>query len=333
MNTQTNDTSLDSLRSELVAEFSGGKATAETTTSETEKKPKEVEGSTTEPDKKDSKVDDKAKETTTEKPGDAEGKKPEETEDGKRPGENESDYAKAKKDKERFRVNWSELEKGKTELKAAQAELEKTRLALEQRSQQIEQDRLRVASQTRKTSKYTPEQLEAYAKEFAAEGRDDLAQQALAKAKELREAAGVEQQQATKQRQELLKNAVTENWTKAQADFPDVAVKDSPLQKRAQEVFATVASALQKQGMIPAPSLHYLAVQHADALLKAEAAKSEIENLTKRVTELETENKRLTKTTALPGAKPSAGAPAAKDFSSLSLKDQQKQLKADFAGS
>jgi len=326
MNIQTEPQSLDSLRAELVADLnSGPKTETETLTTETPPKPiGKEDGSTTKPETTETEIDDKAKKpvTTTEKPKD------ETLAEGEKPKEGETPYSKAKKDSERFRTNWTELERGKTELKAAQAELEKARQQIVQERQRIDQERLKVAKATNKTSEYTPEQLEAYAKEFEAEGKPELAVAARAKAKAQREAVTVEQQQQAKAQHEQYVKTSQEHWDKAQSDFPDVAKADSPLRKRADEVYRTVVEELNKNGIRPAPSLQYLAVQHANALLAAETAQSEVEGLKTKVTELETENKRLTKSTALPGAKPTQTVPAGKDFNALPLDQQRDQLRA-----
>jgi len=331
MKNQTDTTELDNLRNELVTELS---ATEPPKPAEgAEVTPKPGESSTPKPENTDPNAKPKEGEKPAEKPGDKPGeKKPEgQTDDKgeKKPEGSETPYNKAKKDSERLRVNWSELERGKTELKAALAELENQRKLIAQERQQIEAARLQVASATTKQSKYTPEQLETFAKEFDAEGKGDFAAQCRARAKELRDAVGVEREQQTKQQHEHYAGAIKEHWTKAQADFPDVAVKDSPLNKRATEVFKTVADELVKNGMRPAPSLHYLAVQHADALIRAETATAKAQGLEAKVKELETENQRLTKSTAIPGAKPAQSAPPAKDIASLPLDQQRAALLKD----
>lgn len=332
MNTLADNQELNSLRSELVSELNGEKPTTTETkpTGEAEKKVVPGEGSTTEP-KTTEKEDDKTPDTNKPKEGAAtqtdEEKLAAEKAAREKSSETESDYIKAKKDRERFRTNWAEMEKEKTALKAQQDEFRKQQDELRQERARLEQERLKSANDTRKTSKYTPEQLERYAREFEAEGKPELAAAARAKAQDLREAVNVEQQEATKQKHEQYRQAAEQHWKKATTDFPDAAKDDSPLRQRANQVYKDVAAELTKMGMRPSPSLQYLAVQHADALLKAEGAKSEIETLKAKVTELETENKRLTKSTALPGAKPAGNVPANKDVASLPLDQQRKSLR------
>ena len=67
-------------------------------------------------------------------------------------------------------------------------------------------------------------------------------------------------------------------------------------------------------------------------MLKAETATTEVTNLKAEVTKLETEIKRLTKSTALPGSKPAGAVPPAKDFFSLSPEEQRKQIRSGLGG-
>ncbi len=321
MNTHT-EPSLADLRSELVAGLTPKEVTAdshnEIPTAEGDESTKTPETTETKP-----KVETKPTDATKPKP---EGEvKPE--------GEtNETDFSKAKKDKERFRTNWGELQKEKAALKASQDALAADRLAIQQERDRITAERVKVAETTRKQSKYTPEQYEQLAKVLDEEGDTAKAQLARERAKELREAQTVEEQQQTTQRTEQMKQAVSDHWAKAQADFPEVKDEASPLRMKAVEVFKTVADELAKVGMVPAPSLHYLSVQHANALITAEKATAEATTLKEQVTKLEAEIKRLTKSTALPGSTPPGALPNKKDLASLSLADHGKALRAELDG-
>ena len=160
-------------------------------------------------------VEDKPKEATEEPQKDAE-----------EPSEEKpkSKYSRAKKSQERANKSWKEINAEKERVKAEKAELDKQKAEFEAQKS----DAFSEIQQRKDSAQFAPEDYEQIAQEYREEGRDDLAEMALTKAKTARET--IEQQKVlTAQR------AVMEQWeanlSQQVKDNPELKDQDSELYK------------------------------------------------------------------------------------------------------
>ena len=207
-------------------------------------------------------VEDKPKEDATEPEKDAE----EPTEEKPK-----SKYSRAKKSQERANKSWKEANAEKDRVKAERADLEKQKAEFEaQKSNAFSE-----IQQRKDAAQFAPEDYEKIAQEYREEGRDDLAEMAITKAKTARET--IEQQKVlTAQR------TVMEQWeanlSQNVKDNPDLKDQDSKLYKYVSELLD------RKKILATYPEGINDAVEAAKAFIKAA-----------RVDELETENSKLNK--------------------------------------
>ena len=207
-------------------------------------------------------VEDKPKEATEEPQKDAE-----------EPSEEKpkSKYSRAKKSQERANKSWKEINAEKERVKAEKAELDKQKAEFEAQKS----DAFSEIQQRKDSAQFAPEDYEQIAQEYREEGRDDLAEMALTKAKTARET--IEQQKVL-----AAQRTVMEQWeanlSQQVKDNPELKDQDSELYKYTSELLD------RKKILATYPEGISDAVEAAKAFIKA-----------KRVDDLEAENSKLQK--------------------------------------
>ena len=182
-----------------------------------------------------------------------------------------SKYSRAKKAQDRANKSWKEVNAAKEELKQEQARLAQERQELEAKKSDAFSD----IQQRKEAAQFTPDDYEQIAQEYREEGRDDLAELALQKAKTAKE---------TIQQQEVLnaQRTVMEQW---EANLSQ-QVKDNPsLQDQDSELYKFTSELLDRKKILATyPEGINDAVEAAKQFIKA-----------KRVDTLEAENSKLAK--------------------------------------
>ena len=182
-----------------------------------------------------------------------------------------SKYSRAKKAQDRANKSWKEVNAAKEELKQQQAKLAADRQELEAKKTDAFSD----IQQRKEAAKFSPDDYEQIAQEYREEGRDDLAELALQKAKTAKE---------TIQQQEVLnaQRTVMEQW---EANLSQ-QVKDNPsLQDQDSELYKFTSELLDRKKILATyPEGINDAVEAAKQFIKA-----------KRVDNLEAENSKLAK--------------------------------------
>ena len=180
-----------------------------------------------------------------------------------------SKYSRAKKAQDRANKSWKEVNAAKEELKQQQAKLAADRQELEAKNTDAFSD----IQQRKEAAKFSPDDYEQIAQEYREEGRDDLAELALQKAKTAKE---------TIQPQEVLnaQRTVMEQW---EANLSQ-QVKDNPsLQDQDSELYKFTSELLDRKKILATyPEGINDAVEAAKQFIKA-----------KRVDDLEAENSKL----------------------------------------
>ena len=180
-----------------------------------------------------------------------------------------SKYSRAKKAQDRANKSWKEVNAAKEELKQQQAKLAADRQELEAKKTDAFSD----IQQRKEAAQFTPDDYEQIAQEYREEGRDDLAELALQKAKTAKE---------TIQQQEVLnaQRTVMEQW---EANLSQ-QVKDNPsLQDQDSELYKFTSELLDRKKILATyPEGINDAVEAAKQFIKA-----------KRVDDLEAENSKL----------------------------------------
>tara|TARA_R100001594_G_scaffold18177_1_gene36337 strand:+ start:15736 stop:16677 length:942 start_codon:yes stop_codon:yes gene_type:complete len=236
-----------------IAEIDGNAPASDTASTPTS------ENAAEEPTSETVNVEDKPKEETPE---------PQEQE---QPSEEQpkSKYSRAKKAQDRANKSWKEVNAAKEELKQEQARLAQERQELEAKKT----DAFSEIQQRKEAAQFTPDDYEQIAQEYREEGRDDLAELALQKAKTAKE---------TIQQQEVLnaQRTVMEQW---EANLSQ-QVKDNPsLQDQDSELYKFTSELLDRKKILATyPEGINDAVEAAKQFIKA-----------KRVDDLEAENSKL----------------------------------------
>lgn len=225
-----------------------------------------------------------------------------------------SRYAKAQ---ERLQGGWEELNTSKAAIKAEQDAWQKQRDAEKAELQRQREEFDRERSQAE--GKFTPDQYEAAAKKFEADGKLDLADLARTKAEELRRnppaKAGDRQEAARKE------------WAlRAGKDFPELAKDNSPLQMR-------VAQLLNEEAEFKAhPKGIYVAARIANLEAQAAQSKTLKETVAARDKELSALKAKITELeglTAPGGGNGVTRLPAGKPFEQMSGEEQLAELERD----
>ncbi len=246
--------------------------------------------------------------------------------------------------KERTRLNesWKKLEADKEKTRAEAEQLRKDREALEADRKKLADDRQRSATKREKpkdATGYTADELEAAAADFEKDGKLELRDIAAAKAKALRKleaeqnaggGGGDTGADSYPVPSEAQQQRMLREWNghlvKLSEENPDMKVMDSPLR--------TEVTALLKQFPIfhtRSEGIHY-AVEVAKLRLSEKEAKAKATELSTRITELETENKRLTELTALHPAGGGSGSHSSpKKFENMTDAEQEEYLKREAA--
>jgi len=241
----------------------------------------------------------------------------------------ESNYAKAKKNAERFDRNWKKLQEQQSELAKQRVELAAREAALQQRSQ----PQAPAPQPTETPTGNTPERYEEAALEWEREGKFDMAELARAQAKQLRSnpqaAAPAPQQFQQQQVQQPTPQqangpgtpAFIQTWNEnlrsleAEADFADLKNRDSALYK-------ATAGVLQEDARF---SYFPDGIRVAARIAKLRVEAGAVPELQSKVQAYEQELAKLRAATS-----PSRGAPnsrgQAKPFEELSLAEQEKEL-------
>jgi hypothetical protein len=205
--------------------------------------------------------------------------------------------------------------------KRQRAEFQKREMALKQREAQLAQIE-RERNQPKKPN-YTLEELRQYRNEWESEGRTELVEKADAEIKRLE---GLEQQQTQSQ-------AFQNEWHQAEAELAQAdpefgANKGTRLDKKLRELMDGPDGNIYRQ--------HPRGIVAAYHRARMEILESDHAVAQKRISELETELKRLTGLTSIGGGSPGRVTNGNQvDFSRLSTADMRKRLRstADKSGS
>jgi hypothetical protein len=233
----------------------------------------------------------------------------------------ESKLTPFQKERRRLDDTWKRVESRKSEL-------DQREQALAARERALAEQQQKATATPKKSEGITAADYEAIAKDYEAEGKLKLADQARAKAADLRKEESSAPAADAGPRKRFSDEEVatmTQQWqgnlVKAAEENPDLNQEGTPLRTRVVELLKTV------------PLLH----MSGDGILYAvEYAKSELQakrvpELEAKVADLEKEVQRLTGLTSLPsgGATPPA---TAQKFEELSLDDQEQALREEAAG-
>lgn len=230
----------------------------------------------------------------------AEEEKPEEKPaDAKKPDEKTED--------ERERA-WQKLEEEKAALKVERERMEGERKGTEEAAAKA---RLERESQEPLRDKhgYSAEDYDRAARNFAAEGDEELAESARKQGDGLRQAQGERQQRARQ-----------EQWSRAVQDVceavPELKDQTTPLSQEVRKLLAEH----------PAYSAYPDGFQRAVNEAKARMGAATVPDLQKRLDALTKENERLTKMTSLPGSNPARRA-VEKGLGGMPLAQQERELR------
>jgi hypothetical protein len=198
--------------------------------------------------------------------------------------------------------------------KRQRAEFQKREMALKQREAQLAQIE-RERNQPKKPN-YTLEELRQYRNEWESEGRTELVEKADAEIKRLE---GLEQQQTQSQ-------AFQNEWHQAEAELAQAdpefgANKGTRLDKKLRELMDGPDGNIYRQ--------HPRGIVAAYHRARMEILESDHAVAQKRISELETELKRLTGLTSIGGGSPGRVSNGNQtDFSKLSTADMRKRLRS-----
>lgn len=228
------------------------------------------------------------------------------------------------KERARLSESWKKLEAEKEALRKEREQIAAERKTATERQSTTQQPAAKPAIDGLDAEGWA--MLEA---DFQAEGNLKLAKAAAANVAKLREqekaqAAAQQPAQArerlTPEEQEALRTEWQQHLQKLAEENPDLKQEGTPLRSRVAELLKT----------IPLFHMRGDGIVHAVAMAKLEAKAAQVETMQKRITELETEKKRLESLTALPSG---VAAPAAnaRKFEDMSLDEQERELREQAA--
>lgn len=251
----------------------------------------------------------------------------------------ESKLTPYEKERRRLDRSWKKLEEDKAQIRKDRDALEAERKALADERAKATQ---RPKPEKPKHNGWTAEDYEAAAKDFEAEGKMDAAQIALTRAKELR-AKETEQAKeagaATDDKQFVTlstgaritheeQQKMTAEW---QASLARLGKENPDLMKEGAPLRAAVTELLGKddKGSLRYPILHSHAsgIHYAVEVAKLKLEASKVQELSKRLAELETENKELKGLTSLPPSGPTSRREKPKLGESGNLDTDEKELR------
>ena len=244
-----------------------------------------------------------------EQPADDKPSEEEQTEQSKSGEKSQSKYSRAKKTQDRANKTWREVNAEKAALKKEREELAAQRKAL---TEQQEKSLAEIQQKTA-TSRYSPEEYEALAREFEDEGDDKNAEAATKAAKQAREAIA---EQDAKSQQAKFVAKWDSNWKAAAAEHGDLNDQNS-------ELFKMVGRLLeQKPVLTQYPDGITDAVEGATNYLQANrstALEKQVSYLKKQVAEYEEK-------TQLNGTQPGGNILQVESFDQLPVDKQRSEL-------
>lgn len=238
----------------------------------------------------------------------------------------ESAFTKAQKEKARREKTWAEINAEKEQLAADRKALE------EERKRLAEEQHRQPAKPEAPQSKYSAEDYDAAAKHFEAKGDYELAEQAKAKAAELRtaqqprpeqgSAAAAPQNQVSTPFGAMPREQFMTTWQgtleRLMKAEPDLANKDSELGRTTAEMLRTY------------PLLNHIptGIQDAVAAAKLTIQARRVPVLEKELAAAKAELERLNKTNSLRGGPPGMPPAAPKSIEDMSLDEAEAAARA-----
>lgn len=212
--------------------------------------------------------------------------------------------AKARKDD-----SWEALNKQKDEHKAERDAFQKERDTFNAEKAQWQKQRDEAQA------KYKPEDYEAAAERWEAEGKYDMADAARAQAKKLRENPPQTTQQVENNHDALAKQW----WGKAMIDFPDVAKQGSAQHEALKQFLGSEAEIAQ----------HPKGLYYAARLISSESAAARVPVMEKELSQLRAKVKELESLTAPAGDGAAARLSGERSFDQLTDAEQFAQLERE----
>ena len=261
-----------------------------------------------EPEQESVETEDKPSEEP-EQPADDKPSEEEQTEQAKSGEKSQSKYARAKKTQDRANKTWREVNAEKAALKKEREELAAQRQALtEQQDKSLAEIQQKTA-----TSRYSPEEYEAIAKEFEDEGDHSNAEAARKAADQARSA--VKEQEAKSQQAKFVSQ-----WD---ANWKSQAKEHKELNDQNSELFKMVGQLLERKPVLTQyPEGINDAVEGAVMFLQANRSSS----LEKEVSELKKKLAEYEEKTQLNGSQPASNILEVESFDKLSTDKQRAEL-------
>tara|TARA_B100001559_G_C16494876_1_gene620225 strand:+ start:780 stop:1751 length:972 start_codon:yes stop_codon:yes gene_type:complete len=244
-----------------------------------------------------------------EQPADDKPSEEEQTEQSKSGEKSQSKYSRAKKTQDRANKTWREVNAEKAALKKEREELEAQRQALtEQQDKSLAEIQQKTA-----TSRYSPDEYEAIAKEFEDEGDHANAEAARKAADQARTAV---KEQDAKAQQAKFVSAWDTNWKSQAKEHKDLNDQDS-------ELFKMVGQLLERKPVLTQyPEGINDAVEGAVMYLQANRSAS----LEKQVSDLKKKVAEYEEKTQLNGSQPASNILQVESFDKLSTDKQRAEL-------
>lgn len=244
-----------------------------------------------------------------EQPADDKPSEEEQTEQAKSGEKSQSKYSRAKKTQDRANKTWREVNAEKAALKKEREELAAQRQALtEQQDKSLAEIQQKTA-----TSRYSPDEYEAIAKEFEDEGDHANAEAARKAADQARSAV---KEQDAKAQQAKFVSAWDTNWKSQAKEHKDLNDQDS-------ELFKMVGQLLERKPVLTQyPEGINDAVEGAVMYLQANRSAS----LEKQVSDLKKKVAEYEEKTQLNGSQPASNILQVESFDKLSTDKQRAEL-------
>ena len=244
-----------------------------------------------------------------EQPADDKPSEEEQTEQSKSGEKSQSKYSRAKKTQDRANKTWREVNAEKAALKKEREELAAQRKAL---TEQQEKSLAEIQQKTA-TSRYSPDEYEAIAKEFEDEGDHANAEAARKAADQARTAV---KEQDAKAQQAKFVSAWDTNWKSQAKEHKDLNDQDS-------ELFKMVGQLLERKPVLTQyPEGINDAVEGAVMYLQANRSAS----LEKQVSDLKKKVAEYEEKTQLNGSQPASNILQVESFDKLSTDKQRAEL-------
>jgi len=261
-----------------------------------------------EPEQESVETEDKPSEEP-EQPADDKSSEEEQTEQAKSGEKSQSKYSRAKKTQDRANKTWREVNAEKAALKKEREELAAQRQALtEQQDKSLAEIQQKTA-----TSRYSPDEYEAIAKEFEDEGDHANAEAARKAADQARSAV---KEQESKAQQAKFVSAWDANWKSQAKEHKELNDQNS-------ELFKMVGQLLERKPVLTQyPEGINDAVEGAVMYLQANRSAS----LEKQVSDLKKKVAEYEEKTQLNGSQPGSNILQVESFDKLSTDKQRAEL-------